>query len=253
MLSKILIPKSNRQNVHAPYVNLAQRHGRTVDFVPFVNIVPISVTHFRKYKSVIMNHTAFLFTNKIAIDYFFELCAASKIKPSEKNKYFCTSEQLSHYLQKYVPIRKRKVFSGRARVEDLFDLFKKHKEERFLFPCSSLRRPAISRFFRQNKIAYTEIITYEILEQDLSGLDSQAYEVIAFFSPMEVKSFRKNFPSFDPAGTQIAGWGPQTAKAIKAAGWQVDIQAPKAGARSLVDALNLHFNKHKLAAPEKKG
>ena len=241
---KILIPQKRIEVAHAPYVALADKYGLSVDFHPFTSMGSVSVADFRKYKQDIMHKkAALLFTNKIAIDYFFRLVEAIKVKISADIRYFCATEQLKNYLQKYITIKQRKVVYGRRGVSDIFPKIKKFKDLNFLFPCSNLRQHELYDFFKDNGLTYKEVKTYETRFNDLSGLSEKGYDLILFFSPMEVEAMKRQLPNFKAKGMRIAVFGKVTANAVKEAGWEADVHAPSVEAPSLVGALDIYFDK----------
>jgi uroporphyrinogen-III synthase len=158
-------------------------------------------------------------------------------------KYFCISEQTANYLQKYIVIRKRKIFTGTKTAAELFDLIKKHKNEKFLFPCSNIRRNDIPEFMDTSGLHFTEAVIYETVATDLSDIDVHQFDIIAFFSPSGISSLLSNFPNFEQNGTRLAAFGPTTAKAIVDAGLHLDIEAPLPNAPSMTGALELYIKK----------
>jgi uroporphyrinogen-III synthase len=158
-------------------------------------------------------------------------------------KYFCISDQTAHYLQKYIVIRKRKLFVGLKTAEDLFDYFKKHKSEKYLFPCSDIRKEDIPSYMEKQGIAFTEAIIYHTVAADLSDLADVKYDILAFFSPSGIKSLRQNFPDFVQGKTRIAAFGPTTAQAVRDMGLILDIEAPMPNAPSMTGALELFIKK----------
>ena len=158
-------------------------------------------------------------------------------------KYFCITEQTSNYLQKYIVIRKRKIFTGQKTAADLLELIKKHKTEKFLFPCSDKSRSDIPEFMGSNELQLTEAVMYETVSADLSDLTNVFYDIICFFSPSGIKSLVTNFPGYQQNKTRIAAFGPTTAKAVLEAGLILDIQAPHPSAPSMTGALELYIKK----------
>jgi uroporphyrinogen-III synthase len=158
-------------------------------------------------------------------------------------KYFCISEQTSNYLQKYIVIRKRKIFTGLKDTQDLLEIVKKHKNEKFLFPCSDIRKNDIPDFLRQNSFQFCEAITHHTVAANLSDLKEVFYDILAFFSPSGIHSLYTNFPDFRQNNTRIAAFGPATAKAVREAGLVLDIEAPLPNAPSMTGALELYIKK----------
>jgi uroporphyrinogen-III synthase len=166
-----------------------------------------------------------------------------KVEMPADMKYFCISEQTSNYLQKYIVIRKRKIFTGSKTAMDLIEILKKHKNEKFLFPCSNIRKNDIPDFLEENEYDFSEAVIYRTVASDLSDLAEVNYDVIAFFSPSGIKSLFHNFPDFKQNKTRIAAFGPTTAQAVKDAGLILDIQAPHPSAPSMTGALEMYIKK----------
>lgn len=236
-VESILVSQPAPQSEKSPYHDLAQKYDIKVDFRPFIEVKPVGVKDFRKQKVEILDHTAVIFTSRNAIDHFFNICAELKIEMPAEMKYFCISEQTANYLQKYIVIRKRKIFTGFRTAQDLIEILKKHKKEKYLFPCSSIRKNDIPDFLEKNGYAYTEAVMYETVAADLSDLADVNYDIIAFFSPSGINSLFVNFPDFQQNKTRIAAFGPTTAKAVHDAGLFLDIQAPMPNAPSMTGAL----------------
>lgn len=245
MQKKILIPQTRIEVAHAPYLALADKYGLFVDFHPFTSIHSVPVSEFRKYKQdIIHRRAALLFTNKVAIDRFFGLTEDIKVKLSEDTRYFCATEQLKNYLQKYINMKQRKVLCGSRSIQDIFPKIKKFKELNFLFPCSNTRRKSLYDFFKTNNLSYKEVPTYQTKFNDLSHLSDEEYDLILFFSPLEVKAMAEQLPSFRPNNTRVAVFGRATAEAVEQEGWQAHIQAPSPEVPSLAGALDLYFKKN---------
>ncbi|WPP53142.1 uroporphyrinogen-III synthase [Catalinimonas niigatensis] len=240
-VESILVSQPEPQNEKSPYYDLAQKYNIKVDFRPFIEVKPVNVKDFRKQKVDILEHTAIIFTSRNAIDHFFSICSELKIEMPAEMKYFCISEQTANYLQKYIVIRKRKIFTGFRTAEDLIEILKKHKGEKYLFPCSSIRKNDIPEFLEKNDYKYTEAVMYETVAADLSDLADVNYDIIAFFSPSGINSLFVNFPDFKQNKTRIAAFGPTTAKAVEDAGLFLDIQAPMPNAPSMTGALEAYI------------
>ena len=237
----ILISQPDPENGNSPYDKLREKYKVQIDFRPFIEIEPISVKEFRKQRIEILNHTAIIFTSRHAVDHFFNICSELKIEIPADMKYFCISDQTSNYLQKYIVIRKRKIFTGSKTARDLIEILKKHKNEKFLFPCSNIRKNDIPDFLIQNDYQFSEAAIYKTVASDLSSLALKNYDIIAFFSPSGIKSLFDNFPQFKQNKTRIAAFGPTTAQAAKDAGLILDIEAPLPEAPSMTGALELYI------------
>ncbi len=158
-------------------------------------------------------------------------------------KYFCISDQTANYLQKYIVVRKRKIFTGSRTAQDLIEILKKHKNEKYIFPCSNIRKEDIPVFLEEQNYHFTEAIIYETVASDLSDLDDVLYDIIAFYSPSGINSLFVNFPKFKQNNTRIAVFGPTTAQAAREAGLIIDIEAPLPNAPSMTGALELYIKK----------
>ena len=242
-VSSILVTQPRPSDEKSPYFELARRYGVTVDFRPFIEVEPVSLKDFRKQKVDILAHTGVIFTSRNAVDHFFRIVAESKIEIPAEMKYFCISEQTANYLQKYIVVRKRKVFVGEKTAADMLDVLKKHKNEKFIFPCSDIRKNDIPDFMDTGGFQFTEAILYRTLPSDLSDLEEVFYDIIAFFSPSGILSLFKNFPDFKQNNTRIAAFGPTTAKAVQDAGLILDIEAPMPNAPSMTGAIEQYIRK----------
>lgn len=240
-VKSILVSQPEPKNVNSPYHKLASKYEIKVDFRPFIEVQPVGYQEFRKQKINILDHTAIIFTSRNAIDHFFRVCKASKVEMPSDMKYFCISEQTANYLQKYIVIRKRKIFTGKKTARDLVEIMKKHEKEKFLFPCSDIRKDDIPNFLEQNNYHFTEAILYRTVASDLSDLADVNYDMIAFFSPSGITSLFQNFPEFKQNNTRIAAFGPTTAKAVKEHNLLLDVEAPLPNAPSMTGAIELYI------------
>jgi len=242
-ITSILVSQPKPVDDRSPYFKLAEKYNVDIDFRPFIQIDPVDVKEFRKQKVDILSHTAVIFTSRNAVDHFFRLAAASKVEIPSDMKYYCISEQTANYLQKYIVIRKRKIFTGSRTAAELIEVLKKHKSEKFIFPCSNIRKNDIPEFLEENGYEYSEAIIYKTVASDLSDLADIKYDVIAFFSPSGINSLIVNFPDFKQNSTRIAAFGPTTSKAVTEAGLILDIQAPLPNAPSMTGALEHYIKK----------
>jgi uroporphyrinogen-III synthase len=243
-IKSILVTQPKPINDNSPYLAIAEKYGIKVDFREFIQVDPVPFKEFRKDKINILDHTAIIFTSRNAVDHFFRICQESKIEMPAEMKYFCISEQTAHYLQKYIVLRKRKLFTGERTAADLFDIIKKHKNEKFLFPCSNIRKNDIPDFMRENNLHFTEAVIYKTVAADLSDLAEVKYDCLAFFSPSGIHSLFINFPDFVQDNTRIAAFGPTTAQAVIDAGLELDIVAPMPNAPSMTGAIEMYIKKH---------
>jgi uroporphyrinogen-III synthase len=179
-VKSILVSQPKPADPKSPYYTLARKYDIQIDFRPFIQVDPISAKDFRKQKIDILKHTAVIFTSRNAVDHFFNICKDLKIEVPADMKYFCISEQTAYYLQKYIVVRKRKIFTGSRTAQDLIEILKKHKNEKYLFPCSNIRKDDIPKFLEENDYNFSEAIIYETVASDLSDLDDVLYDIIAF-------------------------------------------------------------------------
>lgn len=242
-VKSILVTQEAPTDPNSPYLKLAEKFNLKIDFRPFIQVEPVPVKEFRKQKIEILIHTAIIFTSRNAVDHFFHICQELKLEMPPDMKYFCISDQTSNYLQKYIVIRKRKIFTGLKDTKDLLEIVKKHKNEKFLFPCSDIRKNDIPDFLKDNGYHYTEAIIYHTVAANLSDLKNVYYDILAFFSPSGINSLFVNFPDFKQNNTRIAAFGSTTAKAVTEAGLVLDIEAPLPNAPSMTGALELYVKK----------
>jgi uroporphyrinogen-III synthase len=240
-VKSILVTQEAPTDANSPYLKLAEKFNLKIDFRPFIQVEAVPIKEFRKQKVEILQHTAIIFTSRHAVDHFFSICQELKIEMPPEMKYFCISDQTSNYLQKYIVIRKRKIFSGLKDTKDLLEIIKKHRNEKFLFPCSDIRKNDIPDFLRDNGFHFTEAVMYHTVAADLSDLKNVYYDILAFFSPSGINSLFVNFPDFKQNNTRIAAFGPTTSKAVKDANLILDIEAPLPNAPSMTCALELYI------------
>ena len=243
-ISSILVTQPKPTNDVSPYFAIADKYGIRVDFREFIEVQPVPFKDFRREKINIIEYTAIIFTSRNAVDHFFRICQEAKLEMPAEMKYFCISEQTANYLQKYIVLRKRKLFVGERTAADLFDVIKKHKGEKFLYPCSDIRKDDLPVFMRANNLKFSEAVIYRTVASDLSDLSDVKYDCIAFFSPSGISSLFINFPDFVQDGTRIAAFGPTTAKAVVDAGLIMDIEAPHPNAPSMTGAIEAYIRQH---------
>jgi len=237
----ILVSQPEPKAENSPYFRLAEKFNLKIDFRPFIEVKAVTAKEFRKQKVDVLAHTAIIFTSRNAIDHFFTLIQEVRIDIPADMKYFCITEQTANYLQKYITVRKRKVFTGKRTATELLEVIKRHKKETFLFPCSQIRRNDIPDFMKKNKIKFSEVVIYNTVPSDLSDLSDVNYDMIAFFSPSGIKSLFHNFPDFKQNNTRIAAFGPTTAKAVRDHELYLDVEAPQPNAPSMTGAIELYI------------
>jgi uroporphyrinogen-III synthase len=240
---KILISQPKPEGVKSPYYDLANKFNVQLDFHPFIIIEGIPAKEFRKQKIEIPNFSAIIFTSRHAIDHFFRTCEELKISVSQDTKYFCVSEAVALYLQKFILYRKRKVFYGADGLnKSLFDVISKHKEnERFLYPCSESFDSEITNWLKANNCGYATPILYKIVSNNIKEVIARQYDIICLFTPGGVKSLFENFPRFKQQDTLIAAFGANTLKAAEDAGLVLHIKAPTPQTPSMISALEKHL------------
>lgn len=243
-IKKILITQPKPEGIKSPYFDLAKKYSLTLDFHPFIVVDGVSAKDFRKQKIDIINYTAVIFTSRNAIDHFFRICDDLKITIPQDTKYFCITEAVALYLQKFILYRKRKVFYGtNGTNKSLFDVINRHKDnEKFLYPCSESFDSEITNWLKFNSCEYATPVLYRIISNDITEIMTKNnYDVICFFTPGGVKSLLENFPKYKQNGTRIGVFGANTCKAALEAGLVSDIQAPQPKAPSMVSALELYL------------
>ena len=236
-VKSILVSQPEPQTENSPYYDLAQKHKVKIDFIPFIHVEGVDVAEVRRQKINIPEHTAVILTSRNAVDHFFRIAEEVRYEVPNELKYFCTSEAIAYYLQKYVVYRKRKIYFGTATFQDLAPLLKKHKKEKFLLPTSDVLKPEIPKILKDNKIKYDRCVMYNTVNSDLSHLADVKYDVLVFFSPSGIKSLFENFADFHQGETRIAAFGTVTQKAAEDAGLRVDIKAPTPKYPSMTMAL----------------
>jgi uroporphyrinogen-III synthase len=244
-IKRILVSQPKPESEKHPYSDLAEKNNLKIDFRPFIQVEGISVKDFRKARVEILAHGAVVFTSKTAINHFFRIAEELKITIPDEMKYFCSSESIAFYLQKYIVYRKRKIFySGSGNIADIMDIVMKHKEENFLVPMSNAHKDEITVLLDKAKIKYTSAILYNTVCSDLSDLSEINYDVLVFFSPTGIKSLLQNFPGFQQNDIKIATFGSTTAKAATEAGLRLDISAPQPNAPSMTMALEQYIREY---------
>jgi uroporphyrinogen-III synthase len=223
------------------YEELEKRFDVRIDFVPFVTIEGLTEKEYRKNRVYPNDYTSIVFTSKHAVDHFFRLCGEMRIKMSEETKYFCATEAIANYLQKFIMFRKRKVFNGTKSVLELKSYIQRNREEKFYLPCNDQGNPEITKFFRDLKVPIQEAVMYRTVNNDLADLKDIKYDIIAFFSALEIKSMFEQFPDFKQEDRRICVFGTAALKAVTDRGMQVNIQAGTPEAPSIAVALETYL------------
>ena len=243
MIKKILVSQPKPTSEKSPYFDIAEKCGVELVFRPFIKVEGLTPKEFRQQKINILNYTAIVFTSRHAIDNFFLLCKEMRVNIPEDMKYFCVTETIALYIQKYVQYRKRKVFFGSTgKIDDLLPTMVKHKTEKYLVPLSDVHNDSVKTLLDSKKLNHAECVMYRTGSNDFTPEEVKDfdYDMLVFFSPSGVDSLIKNFPDFDQEKVAIATFGPATAKAVKDAGLRLDLEAPSAKYPSMTGAL-LHY------------
>jgi uroporphyrinogen-III synthase len=248
-MKKILITQPRPESDKSPYFELSRKFNVSLEFQPFIRLEPIPAREFRKQKIEIQNYTAVIFTSRNAIDHFFRTCEEMKVSVSQDTKYFCITEAVALYLQKFILYRKRKVFYGSDGTnKSMFDVINKHKgNEKFLYVCSENQQDnEIVNWLKSNNCEHALAFMYRTQSNDIKELLTRTdFDVICFFTPSGVKSLFDNFPKYEQNGTVIGAFGNNTSKAIEDAGLKLEIKAPLPQAPSMVAALEQYLSKKK--------
>lgn len=244
-VKSILVSQPEPKTAKSPYFELAGKNSLKIDFRPFIQVEGVPAKEFRQTRIQILEHTAAIFTSRTSIDHFFRVAQELRLTVPDSMKYFCISEATAFYLQKYIVYRKRKIFYADGRFNDLVNVMKKHKDEKFLLPLSDIHKQDIPLLLDKEGYTYTKAILYRTVSADLSDLAEIKYDVLVFFSPSGIKSLYQNFPEFEQNSTRIACFGPATAKAVRDAGLRLDIEAPTSQAPSMTMALEQYIKKNK--------
>lgn len=238
-IKNVLISQPQPENEKSPYSDLARQFNLNLTFRKLIKIESVDNKEFRKLRINILDHTAIIFTSRHAVDHFFSLCEELRITVPETMKYFCVSEAIALYLQKYVQYRKRKIFFGKSKFPELLELIKKQKGEKFFFPCALNHTKDTPEMLTANKIDYVIAPIYNTVPDDITDLDLTHFQMIVFFSPFGIESLQTNFPDYKQGETIFAGFGQATITAIEKAGFDVQLKAPTPEAPSMTMALEL--------------
>lgn len=246
-IKRILVSQPEPKD-KSPYHELAKKNNLQIDFRPFIQVEGVPGKEFKLQKIVLLEHNAVIFTSRTAIDNYFRVAKELRIMIPDEMKYFCLNEATAYYLQKYITYRKRKIFHGKLKFEDLMPMINKNKTCNFLIPSSDVAKNEIPLALKKAKIKHSVATMYRTVTSDLSDLADVEYDVLVFFSPSGIKSLFSNFPDFEQKEKKIASFGNSTSKAVSDAGLRVDIQAPSPKNPSMTMALEAYiadFNKRK--------
>jgi uroporphyrinogen-III synthase len=235
----ILISQPKPENDKNPYYELAKKYNLIETFRQFIKIEGIPVKDFRAQRIDILEHKAVILTSRMAVDHYFRMCNEMRITVPESMKYFCINEATAYYLQKYIQYRKRKIFFGHQTIQDLVDVIRKNREEKFLLPAADVHKEQICDFLDAINIKYTKAVMYRTVSADLSDIKNlNDFDVLAFFTPAGINSLKHNFPNFKQGNTRIACFGAATANTLIKHGYRLDIYAPNPKNPSMSGALD---------------
>lgn len=240
-VKSILVTLPKPESDKSPYYDLAKKYNLKIDFRSFIHVEGVPAKEFRKEKINLPDFTAVIFTSKNAVDHFFRIGEEMRYDVSADMKYFCISETIALYLQKYIQYRKRKIFFGKQTAADLADLLKKHPAEKFLYPCSDVAAEETQKFLHDHGYDFKPAVLFHTVCSDLSDLAEVFYDVIAFFSPSSIHSLFINFPAFQQNNTRIAAFGASTHKAALEHKLIMNISAPTPEAPSMTMAIEQYI------------
>lgn len=238
-IKKILVSQPQPTTEKSPYYDIIDKYSVKIDFRPFIKVEPISAKEFRSQRINITDHTAIIFNARHGIDHFFHLCEELRVIVPETMKYFCVSETVALYLQKYIQYRKRKIFfSQTGKFSDLAVLLNKHAEEKYLYITSDIRNEETMSILENAKINFDQAIMYRTVSNHISEDELKDYDMLVFFSPAGIKSLLESVPNMEQGDRFIASFGSTTAQAVHDAGLRLDLEAPSPGVPSMTMALD---------------
>jgi uroporphyrinogen-III synthase len=244
-IKKVLVSQPKPTSEKSPYYDIAEKYGVKIDFRPFIKVESLTAREFRQQKVSILDYSAIVFTSRHAIDHFFHLCTELRVTIPETMKYFCVTEAIALYIQKYVQYRKRKIFFGSTgKFDDLLPAIVKHKTEKYLVPMSDVHNDDIKNLLDKNKIQHKEVVMYRTVSNDFQPDEDFDYDMLVFFSPAGVSSLKKNFPNFEQKDIKIGTFGTTTAQAVRDAGLRLDLEAPSLQAPSMTAALDMFIREN---------
>ena len=239
----ILVSQPEPSSEKSPYSRLREKHKLTINFRPFIHVQGLNAKDVRRQKIDFNNFQNIILTSRNAVDHFFRLCKEMRYTVPDTTKYFCQSEAVAFYLQKYVVYRKRKIYVGQRNIKDLEVTFKKFSKETYLFPTADQLKPEIPEFLEKINIEWKRAILFHTVVSDLSDLRDVYYDILVFFSPSGIESLFKNFPDFEQNKTRIAVYGNSTMKAAEEAGLKINIKAPTHETPSMTMAIEKYIQK----------
>ena len=237
----ILVSQPEPNSENSPYTRLKEKHNLTIDFRPFIHVEGVEAKEVRQQKIDFNDFDSVILTSRNSVDHYFRLAEEMRFKVPDSTKYFCQSEAVAYYLQKYVVYRKRKIYVGERSVMDLEATFKKFKDDRYLLPSSDILKPVIPNFLDRLELNWKRAQLYKTVVSDLSDLRDVYYDILVFFSPSGIESLFKNFPDFEQNNTRIAVYGNTTVKAADEAKLRIDIKAPTVDTPSMTMAIEKYI------------
>ncbi|MDN3722806.1 uroporphyrinogen-III synthase [Aequorivita sp. SDUM287046] len=237
----ILVSQPEPKIENSPYFDLIEKQKVKIDFRPFIHVEGVSGKDVRAQKVDLTQYSAIILTSRNSVDHYFRIAEELRFKVPDTMKYFCLSEAVAYYLQKYVVYRKRKIYVGKRTFSELAPLIKKYKNEKFLLPTSDKLKPEVPEVLNELKVDWKEATFYKTVISDLSDLRDVYYDILVFFSPSGIQSLFENFPDFKQNDTRIAVFGNTTVKAATDEGLRVDIQAPTPETPSMTMALEKYI------------
>lgn len=237
-VKSILVSQPKPQADNSPYFEIEKRHKIKIDFRPFIQVVGVDGKDVRQQKIDFQRITAVIFTSRNAIDHFFRIAEELRIQVPDTMKYFCESEAIAFYLQKYIVYRKRKIYIGEKLFSDMVPLFKKHKEEKFLLPAADVIKPDVPKLLDSLNLDWQLATLFRTMSSDLSDLEDVKYDILVFFTPSGIISLFENFPDFVQDQTRIAVFGKNTVAEAEKMGLRIDIEVPTKETPSMTMALD---------------
>lgn len=237
----ILVSQPEPKIENSPYFDLIEKQKVKIDFRPFIHVEGVSGKDVRAQKVDLTQYSAIILTSRNSVDHYFRIAEELRFKVPDTMKYFCLSEAVAYYLQKYVVYRKRKIYVGKRNFSELAPIIKKYKNEKFLLPSSDKLKSEVPEVLNELKVDWKEATFYRTVISDLSDLRDVYYDILVFFSPSGIQSLFENFPDFKQNDTRIAVFGNTTVKAATDQGLRVDIQAPTPETPSMTMALEKYI------------
>lgn len=245
-IKSVLVSQPKPETEKSPYFDIAKKYNLKIDFRPFVQVEGVPTNEFRTQKVDIASFPSVIFNSKNAIDHYFRICKDLRVATDDNRKYFCISESIANYLQKYVTYRKRKIFFGDGKLDNLIQQIVKFNTDKFLLPLSDVHKQDIIEKLSDAGIDFTKAILYRTVSANLSDMESVGHDVVMFFSPAGVMSLKKNFPNFDQEKENvfIGAFGPTTAATVEQLGLRLDLKAPTPQNPSMTAALEQFIKEH---------